>query len=373
MHRLFFLSFCIVMMTCLSSCKAEEQSSGKMPAAYVSVRSITAEDVPWPSEYQAIAAGSRAVDVRARVQGIIEKRYYKEGDFIKAGQLMFQLERNQYEAIFEQARAAYSNADREWKRIRPLYAANAVSQKDRDQALSNYESTKAAMRQAQINLDYCQVVSPVSGFTSKENYTVGNLVANNSLLTTVNQTDPMYIDFSIAATERMLRQQLQRSGRLKFPEGGHYNARLRLLDGRMFEGRGVIDFIDSQVEPTMGVIKARATFSNADGQIMPGQYVRIYMDGDVLINAVLVPQTSVLITNQGCFVMLVDANNVVKRIPVELGPAIGKNYLVNSGLKGGEKIVVDGIIKVREGATVRYDIGSEKNGKGSAAAENGTK
>lgn len=352
---------CIFIMALgLAACKEGDKAgaghgAGGQMAAYVKVKDIVAADVPWPAEYLATAAGSRAVDVRARVQGIIEKRLYREGGFIKAGEMMFQIERDQYEAAYDQARAAFMNAEREWNRIRPLYKANAVSQKERDTALSNYDSTKAALRQAKINLDYCQVVAPVSGFTSKEEVTVGNLVANNSLLTIVNQTDPMFIDFSIAAQERMYRQQLEREGRLKFPENNIYEARLRLLDGRMYERAGVIDFIDSQVQVTTGVISARATFDNSDNTIMPGQYVRVFMNGDVLVNAVLVPQTAVQITDQGNFVMVVDASNTVHRTPVKLGTAIGTEYLIDSGLKGGERIIIDGILKVGDGAKVRYD------------------
>ncbi len=326
-----------------------------MPAPYVKVKDIVAADVPWPADYLATAAGSRAVDVRARVQGIIEKRLYREGEYIKAGELMFQLERDQYEAAYDQAQAAFMNAEREWNRIRPLYKANAVSQKERDSALSNYDSTKAALRQAKINLDYCQVVAPVSGYTSKEEVTEGNLVSNNSLLTIVNQTDPMFIDFSISAQERMYRQQLQREGRLRFPENNAYEARLRLLDGRMYPDAGVIDFIDSQVQVTTGVISARAVFENGSNTIMPGQYVRVFMNGDVLVNAVLVPQEAVQITEDGNFVMVVDASNVVHRTKVTLGTAIGPDYLLDSGLKGGERIIVDGILKAGDGATVRYD------------------
>ena len=349
----------LALACCLAGCElpfgkkgGQAQGQGQMPPPLVSVAELKAKDVTWPQEFQATAAGSRAVDVRARVQGIIQKRLYREGDFIKAGELMFQLERDSYEAVYEQAVAAYQNAEREWKRIRPLYAANAVSQKERDAALSNYEGTKAAMRQAKINLDYCQVVAPVSGFTSKEMFTEGNLVSPNSLLTTVNQTDPMYIEFSIAASDRMLRQQLERQGRLRFPAGQVYKARLRLLDGRMYEGEGKVDFIDSQVQVATGVIRCRATFDNSRGEIMPGQYVRIYMDGDTLANALLVPQTAVSITSAGTFVMAVGEGNVARRTKVELGPTIGRDYLVYSGLKSGDRIVTDGIIKTRDGAPV---------------------
>jgi len=358
----------LAMAFCLAGCElpfgkkdGQGQGQGQMPPPLVSVVELKAKDVGWPQEFQATAAGSRAVDVRARVHGIIQKRLYREGDFIKAGDLMFQLERDSYEAVYEQAVAAYKNAEREWKRIKPLYAANAVSQKDRDQALSNYESTGAAVRQAKINLDYCQVVAPVSGFTSKEEATEGNLVSANSLLTSINQTDPMYIEFSVAATDRMQRQQLERQGRLRFPEGQVYKARLRLLDGRMYGGEGKVDFIDSQVQPSTGVIRCRATFDNSKGEIMPGQYVRVYMEGDVLPQALLVPQTAVSITDDGFFVMLVDGANVAKRTKVELGPAIGNDYLVYSGLKSGDRVVTDGMLKCRDGAPV--NPGGQQPGK----------
>ena len=194
-------------------CSQLVEHFGNLMRLPVSAVDVKVADAPWPSQFQAQASGSRSVEVRARVQGIIEKRLYNEGDFVKAGQQLFQLERDQYEAQMQQAQAQYVNAEREWRRIRPLYEKNAVSQKDRDAALASYDSAKAALRQAKINLDYCQVVAPVSGYSSKENYTPGNLVSNNSLLTYVNQTDPMYIDFSIAAPERMpaLRDALERA------------------------------------------------------------------------------------------------------------------------------------------------------------------
>jgi membrane fusion protein (multidrug efflux system) len=319
----------------------------------VSAHNVVAEDIPWPAEYQAQAAGSRAVEVRARVQAIIEKRLYKEGDFVGEGQQLFQLERDQYEARMQQAEAQHDSAEREWKRVRPLYEKNAVSQKERDNARAAYESARAELRQAKINLDYCQVVSPVSGYSSKENLTPGNLVNNNSLLTYVNQTDPMYIDFSIAAPEHMRRRDLAQVGRLAAPPDNRYRAKLRLLDGSMHPVEGEVTFIDSQVQPATGVIKARAVFPNADGRIMPGQYVRLYMEGDVLKNAVLIPQKCVLLTQQGTQVMTLDEKNKVSVLNVTINTAIGDKYLVDSGLRGGERIISEGIVKARPGAVVR--------------------
>ncbi len=286
---------------------------------------------------------------------------------VKEGQVLFEIARDTYEAQVQQAQAQFNNAEREWHRVRPLYEKNAVSQKERDSARAAYDSSRAALRTAKINLDYCQVVSPVSGYSSKENFTVGNLVSNNSLLTYVNQTDPMHIDFSIAAPERMRRQQLEAAGRLRFPEGGTYKARLRLLDGSMYQGEGKVTFIDSQVQPTTGVIKARAVFDNSTGQIMPGQYVRLFMDGDVLVNAILIPQKCVMITQQGPMVMGVDKDNKVYIIPIVVSETVGDKYLVDSGLKGGERIVLEGLVKARPGMPVSIQPSMDELAKKQAA------
>lgn len=342
----------LLLSLALAACE-DSQKAGQAPLMPVAVYEVTVADAPWPAEYQAQASGSRAVEVRSRVEAIIEKRLYDEGDYVKEGQLLFQLERDQYEARMQQAQAQYINAEREWQRVRPLYQKNAVSQKERDAARAAYETAKAELRQAQINLDYCQVTAPVSGYSSKENYTPGNLVSNNSLLTYVNQTDPMYIDFSIAAPERMLRQQLAAAGKLEFPPNGHYTAKLRLLDGRMYDGEGEVTFIDSQVQPTTGVIQARAVFTNADRSIMPGQYVRIYMSGDVLKNAILVPQKCVMITQKGATVMALDKDDVVQARPVTIGVTVGDRYLIDSGLQAGDRIISEGQVKARPGTKVR--------------------
>ncbi len=343
----------------LLGCK-DEKNAAQRPLPPVSVFEVRAEDAPWAAEYQAQASGSMAVEVRARVEAIIKKRLYKEGDYVKAGQLLFQLERDQYEARMEQAKAQYVNAEREWQRVQPLYAKNAVSQKERDSARAAYETAKAELRQAQINLDYCQVTAPVSGYSSKENFTPGNLVGNNSLLTYVNQTEPMYIDFSIAAPERMQRQMLAQEGALLIPEQNRYSARLRLLDGRSYKGEGEVTFIDSQVQPSTGVIQARAVFANADRSIMPGQYVRISIHGDILKNAVLIPQKCVIHTKLGSSVMALDKDDVVSLVPVVVRATVGDRYLISQGLKGGERIVSEGIIKARPGSKVRVMPGAEK-------------
>lgn len=358
MQKSSFLGMALVMALCglVSGCfddsdKAPAQSGPMAPP--VSVFNVEKKDTPWDQEFQAQASGSRSVEVRARVEAVIEQRLYREGAYVEKGQQLFQLERDQYETRVAMAEAQFQNAEREWRRVRPLYEKNAVSQKERDAAQAAYESAKAELRQAEINLDYCQVTSPVAGYSSKEIYTPGNLVSNNSLLTYVNQTEPMYIDFSIAAPTRMQREDMERAGQLRFPPDGKYVAHLRMLDGRMYNRDGEVTFIDTQVQSGTGVIQARAVFENPDGAIMPGQYVRLYMEGDVLVDAILIPQRCVVHTAAGDSVMLVGQDDTVSMAPVTVAATVGQSYLISSGLEGGERIISDGIIKARPGGKVR--------------------
>jgi membrane fusion protein (multidrug efflux system) len=179
----------------------------------------------------------------------------------------------------------------------------------------------------------------------------------------------MYIDFSIAAPEHIQRRNLISEGRLAAPSDNRYKAGLRLLVGSMHPVGGEVTFIDSQVQPATGVIRARAVFPNADGKIMPGQYVRLYMEGDVLRNAVLIPQKCVLLTQQGAQVMALDAENRVSVINVTINAAIGDKYFVDSGLRGGERIISEGIVKTRPGAVVRVSRSGDGSGQNPSATK----
>lgn len=350
----------------LAGCSDKDKKQTGPPPPLVSVYQIEKKDYPYPSVYQAQTQGSRAVEVRSRVSGIIEKRLYEEGAYVKEGQVLFQLERDQYEALVQEAAAQLDRTKREWDRIRPLYDKNAVSQKDRDNAKAAYDSAKAALRTAKINLDYCRVVSPVSGFSGKQQYTPGNLVNNNSPLTTVNQTEPLFVNFAIAGPAMMRTQQLMAEGRLKVPAQRRYTTKIRLLDGAMYEREGVVTFVDTQVDPLTGVVKARAEFPNPDGRVLPGQFVRLYMDGAMLQNAVLIPQKTVLMTQMGNLVMVVKADNTVEPRPITVSDSVGDMYLVEKGLEGNERIILEGLLKARPGQPVRIEDPQAAAGKSAA-------
>jgi len=367
----------------LSAC-SDGSKGPAIPPPLVKVWKITQGDAPYPGQYQGQTQGSRAAQVVARVQGVIQKRVYEEGGMVDAGELLFQLEPDTYKAAVDNARGAlaqaeaqFDRANREWARIRPLYAKNAVSQKDRDNALSDYNAAqanvvaaKAALQTAQINLDYCSVLSPVRGLTGKEAYTAGNFVTIGQVLTTVNQVDPIHVNFYVPSAFVMRLKQLEREGRLSMPQEG-FNARIRLLNGMMYQREGRVTFIDTQVDPATGAVKMRAEFPNSEGLVLPGQYVRVFIDGAILKNAVLIPQKAVLQTQQGDLVMIVDKENKIEARPIQVADAIGKDFLVEKGLAVGERIVLEGVIKARPGQSVRIDEGGQAPPPGAPAKEQG--
>jgi membrane fusion protein (multidrug efflux system) len=365
---------CCLALGLLAACS--DGSQGPPPPPLVTVWEVTRADASYPGQYQGQTQGSRAAQVVARVQGVIRKRVYEEGGMVEANALLFQLEPDTYQAAvasaggaLAQAEAQLDRATREWARIAPLYAKNAVSQKDRDNALSDFNAAqanvvaaKAALQTAQINLNYCSVLSPVRGLAGKEAYTVGNFVTNGQVLTTVNQVDPLYVNFSAPGSFVMRLQQLEQEGRLTMPQEG-FSARIRLLNGNMYAREGRVTFVDKQVDPSTGAVRMRAEFPNPEGMVLPGQFVRVFIDGARLKNAVLIPQKAVLQTQRGDLVMVVTRDNTIEARPVQISDAIGKNFLVDKGLAAGERIVLEGVLKARPGQSVRVDVGGPGGGQ----------
>jgi membrane fusion protein (multidrug efflux system) len=359
----------------LAACTGEQAGSAAPPAPLVKVMEIKAVDTPYPGQYQGQTQGSREAQVVARVQGVIRERVYTEGDMVREGDPLFHLEPDMYKAAVDNAKGALAQAEarldratREWERVRPLYAKNAVSEKDRDNALSEYNearanvvAAKAGLQTAQINLDYCSVLSPVTGIAGREVYTAGNYVTNGQVLTSVNRIDPIYVNFYAPGAYMMRLKQLESEGRLTVPEGG-FGARLRLLNGMMYEHEGRVTFVDKQVDPSTGTVKMRAEFPNPQGSVLPGQFARVFMQGAVLKNAVLIPQKAVLQTQRGDLVMVVSRENTIEPRPVRLAEAVDKAFLVEKGLAPGERIVTEGIIKVRPGRPVRVENGGAAGG-----------
>lgn len=377
----------------VAACEEQKSANASAPAAppppEVLLKTVEAKDIPISYEYAGRVAGSREVEVRARVSGILMERTYTEGELVKQGDLLFLIDPAPYEAALAQAEAMLqqqqanlAQADREWKRISALFERNAVSARERDSALSTLELAKAAvagaraeLRTARINLDYTRVEAPISGVTSQEAVSEGSLVGTGqdySLLTHISQLDPVYVNFAVPDAEALQLRNMQESGALTLPADGRLRVDLRLSDGSTMDDAGYVDFTDSTIDPGTGTIRNRAVVANPNRDLMPGQFVRVQVKGMMLRNAVTVPQMAVLQGAQGMMVYVVNGENVATPRPIRIGRAIGDSWLVQDGLKGGERVIVEGVIKVRPGQAVR-PAEPKQDGQKQAQASTGTR
>ncbi|MFN3460090.1 MAG: efflux RND transporter periplasmic adaptor subunit [Oceanibaculum sp.] len=377
----------------VAACEDQKSANASAPAAppppEVLLKTVEAKDIPISYEYAGRVAGSREVEVRARVSGILMERTYTEGELVKQGDLLFLIDPAPYEAALAQAEAMLqqqqanlAQADREWKRISALFERNAVSARERDSALSTLELAKATvagaraeLRTARINLDYTRVEAPISGVTSQEAVSEGSLVGtgqDSSLLTRISQLDPVYVNFAVPDAESLQLRNMQESGALTLPADGRLRVDLRLSDGSAMGDAGYVDFTDSTIDPSTGTIRNRAVVANPNRDLMPGQFVRVQVKGMVLRNAVTVPQVAVLQGAQGMMVYVVNGENVATPRPIRIGRAIGDSWLVQDGLKDGERVIVEGVIKVRPGQTVR-PAEPKQDGQKQAQAPTGTR
>ncbi|QJR15848.1 efflux RND transporter periplasmic adaptor subunit [Usitatibacter palustris] len=359
----------VVLALLLSACgKGGDQHGGGFPPALVSVQEVKTRTVPVEFEYPAQTAGSREVEVRARVTGILLKRNYTEGERVSAGQSLFQLDAAPYEAAFARAEADVAAAEarlgqaqRQAKRYKPLYEAKAASQKDFDDAVSGEEvaaadakAARARLNEAKLNLSWTRVESPVSGLTSRALKSEGSLVSGpDVLLTTVTQADPMYVNFGLSQSEQARIKADIEAGKLVMPAGGKFDVAVKSDDGKVYARTGKLVFTDSRVSQTTGTADARAELPNPDGALRPGQFVRVVLKGATRPNAVVVPQRAVMESPQGKMVYLLGPENKALPQPVTVGEWAGDDWVITSGLKGGEKIITDGLMKVFPGGPVQ--------------------
>ena len=370
------MSVCALCVLLAGGCTSEEKAQTALPPPLVGVMTVEAKDVPISYTYVGQTEGSRAVEVRAQVSGILMRRAYDEGQYVKQGQLLFEIEPDTYKAalrqakgVMEQVQAKFTQARQNLNRVLPLYAKNAVSQKDREDAQAAFnsakadlDSAKASVNEAEIKLGYAYVTAPVSGFASQEYRTVGNLITagsqDGSLLTVVNQNDPIYANFSIPSPQFMRLRALDEQGRLK---SENVTAELALADGTVYDRKGKVTFIDKQVNVNTSVVASRAEFANPKLFVLPGQFVRVTLSGMVLVGAVLIPQQAVIQTQQGSMVVVIGKDDKAEMRAVDLGDNYGDSFLLNKGLEPGERIVVEGSNKAVPGQPVRIQEDKPKD------------
>jgi membrane fusion protein (multidrug efflux system) len=339
-----------------------------MPPAVVAVHEVKPRTVPVEFEYPAQTAGSREVEVRARVSGILLSRNFDEGGAVRAGQSLFTLDSAPYaaavaraEADVAAAEARLAQAKRNAARTRPLFEAKAASRKDYDDAVSAEEvaaadvkATRARLDEARLNLAYTRVEAPVSGVTSRALKSEGTLVPGpDVLLTTVSQVDPIYVNFGLSESEQTRLRQEAAAGRLVLPKDNRFEVAIRFEDGRTYARPGRLVFTDARVSSVTGTSDARAEVANPSGEVRPGQFVRAILKGALRPGAITVPQRAVMEGPQGKLVYVVGAGNKAEPRPITVGEWVGGEWIVASGLEAGDKVIVDGLMKVFPGAEVQ--------------------
>lgn len=353
----------------LSAC-GESKSQGGMglPPAMVSTMTVQATDIPVAFEYVGQTTGSKEVEVRARVTGILGRRHFSEGNAVKSGQLLFTIDPSTFaaqaaaaEAELARAQAQRAQAEREAARLKPLAERRAVGQKEADDAQSSAELAAAAVKaaeahlaEARLNLGYTRVAAPVSGLTSRAAKSEGSLLnANETLLTTISQLDPIWIRFYVSENEQLKLAREAAANRIVLPKGNSFDVTVKLADDSIVPRKGAINFADPRINPATGTYEMRAEFANPDGNLKPGQFVRVKLAGAYRKDAIAVPQAAVLDGPQGKFVYVPgkdkDGKDVALPRPVVVGDwtdGDSNRWVVESGLKPGDAVIVDGIARV---------------------------
>lgn len=359
---------CLVIGLVLAGCGGEQAQPPASPPE-VSVVTVSAAPVSNIVELPGRVQAVRTAEVRARVDGIVERRLYEEGTDVRARTVLFQIDPRPLRAALDAAQASLrraqaerTNARRDVERFRPLVARNAISQQEFDaataraaQAEADVGSAEAQVEQARLNLGYATVTAPIAGRAGRAEVTEGALVsaAQGTLMTTVEQLDPVYVNFSPSQTQVLeLRRDLQ-AGRLRMPNLADTRVTLVLEDGSVYERSGRINFLAQSVDPSTGTVSLRAEFPNPRRILLPGEFVRARIEAGVNPNGILVPQRAVQLAAQGASVTLVGPNNVATPRPVQLGQMRGRQWEIRSGLKPGDRVITDGLQKVRPGTPVR--------------------
>lgn len=332
------------------------------PALPVAATTVHKQNITVYSEYSARTRATQQTEVYARVSGILEQKFFTEGQTVKAGQRLYKIDDRKYRALVAKAKADlavsnanYNKAEREYTRVKGLYKNKAVSEQEVDNALSelelakaNIEGQKASLNEVQIDLDYTDVKAQISGVTGIKQQDVGNLVgstAENSLLTTITQLDQIHAVFAIPDANFSKLITLSQQGKLELLKQNDWTADL-LDDQNQVIATGKIDFVGNQIDSSTGGVQTRALFDNQKLQLLPGQFVRIRVSNAIRKNVFLIPQKAVLQMGQQAFVYIVK-DGIADLFPVQLADQQGDNWLVESGLQDGDQIVLNNLIKLR--------------------------
>lgn len=353
----------------LAACKEDKTDQNRDAALpKVQVLQLEPKNVPLSFEFAARAQGSKETEVRARVGGILQSRNYVEGSKVEAGSVLFQIDPEPYKVALSQAKAKLAQneaqlkaAETQWQRIEKLFGQKVVSEKSRDDARANLDALRAttALAQAevdsaQLNLDYTTVKAPIDGVTSMEAQSEGSLIAVNGLLTHITQLDPIYVIFSASENEMLSLTNMVDRGLIRNPQNkNEIVAKVKFGDDTVYPLDGRINFITPNVDETTGTLKLRAVFPNPKGRLKPGQFLRLVMEGLTRVDALVVPQEAIMQGANGSYVYRVNDNNMIESVNVQTGMIDSDGgWIIDNGLKAGDRVVVSGVMKLRQGMTV---------------------
>ncbi len=364
-HIAFTLLICL---PGLLSVGCRKEKAPPAPAPEVEVVQVIQQDVPIVHEWVGTVDGLVNATIRAQVRGYLLSQNYKEGDLVKKGQVLFEIDPRSFQATLEQARgelarqeAQYANARANLDRIKPLVAQNAVSKKDLDDSTGAERSTqaavvaaRAAVENARLNLGFTKIISPIDGMPGIAKAQIGDLVGPEQAgeLTTVSTIDPIKVYFAV--TEQAYISFMKRfpSRTASLEEGKNLEITLLLAEGSRYPYKGTFYAIDRQVDVRTGTIRAAALFPNPAGFLRPGQFVRVRILAGTNKGALLVPQRAVMELQGGCQVAVVDSDNIVQIRPVQVGERVGALWVISGGLAQSERVVAEGLQKVKQGMAV---------------------
>jgi membrane fusion protein, multidrug efflux system len=358
---------CLAPWLAVASAGCSQEVPPPPPPPEVFVAEAIQKDVPVYMELVGQAAGSQDVEIRARVEGFLETVAFTEGTLVKNGQRLYEIDRKPLEATLANAKAKRANAQarldkslNDVKRLQPLAAQQAVSQQEldnaisaRDAALAEVDAQQAAVDNAQIDLGYTTITSPVDGLVGTTKVKAGNLVGRgeSTLLVTISIVDPIFFRAGIAESE-YLRLARRAQEEKTVGQGGKIPIELILADGTVHPHAGRLDVIERNIDPTTGTLAMQMTFPNPERLVRPGQYGRARFVVDLKKNALLVPQRAVQELQNLYSLAIVGADNKVSFRNVKVGPKVDSLWVIDEGLKPGEKVIVEGVQRAKEGMTV---------------------
>jgi membrane fusion protein (multidrug efflux system) len=324
-----------------------------MPPAEVDVVTIASGSATITQDLPGRLQAVRSAQVRARVEGVVEKRLFAEGSDIAAGTPLFQIDARTYQAAAAAAEADVAAARAVFDRYKPLLDIKAVSQQEFDAAAAKLKQAEAALATARLNLENAVPPAPISGRIGRALVTEGALVGKGEAthLATVEQLDPIRVEFTQTYSDMLRLQQAVKAGKQKKADAAQVE--LVIEDGSLYPEKGRLQFADLAVDPNSGAVVLRAEFPNPRRELLPGTFVRIRFPQAQLDDAIRVPQRAVLGSAVGQSVMTVDAEGKVVPRPIRTGAMSGPDFIVTDGLKGGEQVIVNGLQKVKPGATVK--------------------